>query len=166
MMGVGVAALVANYWWVFLLLALLPAVVKVLDKPHQSSNSNPKPRDLSSSNAYNQEISPPPFAGEADLQNDSYIIYLTKKYCIEKSDVLGQYICKDKLFPTLDDVLRFANESEIRVNTMSREEVKAEELDLEAKECGIAFDGERYRFQTYSYDRLEDAIRYAKLQRK
>jgi hypothetical protein len=100
------------------------------------------------------------------LSNDSYIIYLTKKYAIEKNEVLGQYICKDKLFPSLDDVLNFANLLEAKQSNMTDAEINAENLSSEADEYGITFDGEKYRYQTYTYDKLEDAIRYAKLKRK
>jgi hypothetical protein len=30
-------------------------------------------------------------------------------------------------------------------------------------ELGVTFDGRQYRFQDYRYDRLEDAIAYARL---
>ncbi len=165
-LGVGVVALVATYWWVILIIVALPVVIKVLDKPYQSSNADTKPNNPTPKSEIDSKEIRKPYAGDASLNNDSYIIFLTRKYAIEKNDVLGQYICRDKLFPSLDDVLNFADELEIRQKTMSDAEIKAQALSLEAKEYGVTFDGEKYCYQTYSYDKLEDAIRYAKLQRK
>ena len=44
-LGVGVVALVATYWWVILIIVALPVVIKVLDKPYQSSNADTKPNN-------------------------------------------------------------------------------------------------------------------------
>jgi len=165
-LGIGVLALVATYWWVILIIVALPVVIKVLDKPYQSSNANTKPNNSTPNSEIDRKAIRKPYVGDASLSNDSYIIFLTKKYAIEKNNVLDQYICRDKLFPSLDDVLHFANDLEIKQSAMSDAEIKAQALSLEAQKYGVTFDGERYRYQTYSYDKLEDAIRYAKLQRK
>lgn len=48
------------------------------------------------------------------------------------------------------------------------ESKKAEELVVElqalAHQCGIEFDGERYRFREHKYDKLSDALNYARRQ--
>jgi hypothetical protein len=64
------------------------------------------------------------YAGVQTLSNDSYKIYLTKKYNIEKNDVLSKFICSDKLFDTVDDALTYAMQidaksSEIKPSTIN-----------------------------------------------
>ena len=49
---------------------------------------------------------------EADLESDSYRIWLAKKYQIKKNDLFEKYECKEQLFETLQDALHFAHEQE------------------------------------------------------
>jgi len=48
------------------------------------------------------------FNGERAISNDSYKIFLAKRYSIEKNDVLSKFICEDKLFENIEDALNFA----------------------------------------------------------
>lgn len=71
-----------------------------------------------------QKLKEVKFSGEQILSNDSYKIYLTKKFNIEKNDVLGKFICSDKLFDTVDAALTYAMEidaksSEIKLSTIN-----------------------------------------------
>lgn len=59
---------------------------------------------------------------EGSLDDDSYKIYLTKKYNIEFNQALSKYIVVDKLFETIDSALKHADElnnSEIKNNNNS-----------------------------------------------
>ena len=49
------------------------------------------------------------FVGAKDLSSDSYKIYLTKKYKIEKNQTLDSYICNEKMFGSLDLALKEAD---------------------------------------------------------
>ena len=48
------------------------------------------------------------FHGKAELSNDAYKIFLTKKYGIERNEALGKIICSNKLFENIDEALKFA----------------------------------------------------------
>ena len=48
------------------------------------------------------------FNGDRNVSSDSYKIYLSKKYKIEKSDVLGGYVLDDKIYKTSDEVFKEA----------------------------------------------------------
>lgn len=50
------------------------------------------------------------FRGDPDLSNDSYKIWLTSHYNIQKNEVLGSYVCEDRLFPTVDAALEHARD--------------------------------------------------------
>jgi ribosomal protein L40E len=54
------------------------------------------------------------FSGERELSNDSYLIYLTKKYRIEFNSALSKFICNDKLFLTSDEAVEHAHELELK----------------------------------------------------
>ena len=49
------------------------------------------------------------FNGSKDLTNDAYVIFLTKKYDIEFNKTLQQYIIDNKLFETINDALKYAD---------------------------------------------------------
>lgn len=48
------------------------------------------------------------YEGEKNLSNDSYKIYLTKQYYIEKVETIGKYQCFGKIFESADDALKYA----------------------------------------------------------
>lgn len=68
--------------------------------------------DVEQTNQSSQESLEIGFSGEKVLANDSYKIYLVKKYKIEKNDVLGKFICSERLFDSIDEALTFAGSQE------------------------------------------------------
>lgn len=48
------------------------------------------------------------YEGERNLSNESYKIYLTKQYNIEKIETIGKYQCFGKTFELPDDALKYA----------------------------------------------------------
>ena len=48
------------------------------------------------------------YKGEKNLSNDSYKIYLTKQYYIEKVETIGKYQCFGKIFDSAEDALKYA----------------------------------------------------------
>jgi len=49
------------------------------------------------------------FSGEKDLSVDGYRIYLVKKYSIEKNEVLGKFVCGERLFDDIEGALSHAD---------------------------------------------------------
>ena len=60
------------------------------------------------SNSFNKST----FSGERSLNNDSYKLYLTKNYGVEKNIALERIVCNEKLFSTIDDALAYADSLE------------------------------------------------------
>ena len=102
---------------------------------------------------------------DQSLENAQYRLWLVKTYGIERNEVLGEVICGERSFKTIDDALRFAHESECdkKRETEKAQMVAAEELGSEAKALGITFDGEMYYYKNYRYNSLKDAVNYARL---
>ena len=48
-------------------------------------------------------------ARERDLSLDSYKIWLVSQYSIERNDALASFVCVDKLFPTIEAALEYAD---------------------------------------------------------
>ncbi len=99
------------------------------------------------------------------LENAQYRLWLVNEYKIERNDILGEFICRDKSFKTVDDALEFADEAE-KTKKAEVENVNApatEYLNPEASELGITFDGELYHYKAYRYQSLKDALAYARL---
>jgi len=68
--------------------------------------------DVEQTNQSNQEPSHIGFSGEKVLTNDGYKIYLVKKHAIEKNDVLGKFVCSERLFDSIEEALAFADSLE------------------------------------------------------
>jgi len=66
----------------------------------------------SQTNQSSQEPTEIGFSGEKVLTNDGYKIYLVKKHAIEKNDVLGKFVCSERLFDSIDEALAFADSLE------------------------------------------------------
>lgn len=61
-----------------------------------------------------------------DLNNDTYKLYLRKKYEIQRNDLLQKFKCKEKLFESLDAALAFADELE----EQEKEKIEAGKMGL------------------------------------
>ena len=63
-----------------------------------------------------------------DLSDDSYKIYLGKKYKIERNELFAQFECNEKLFDSLDDALAYADGLESENQVELSEATKLQEL--------------------------------------
>ena len=103
LLGVGITVVIYQYWWVILILLIIGAILKysrrVYEKEYEETQLK---RQQGNSNQTSKII----FKGEPVLDNDSYIIYLTNKFDIQKSEVLGKYVVADRLFATLNEALQ------------------------------------------------------------
>jgi len=81
----------------------------------------------SSTQSENRQDFPEEPPCERDLALDAYQIWLVKKYRIQKNEVLGKYIYKERLFATIDDVLVF-------VDSLERQEGAEREKFLEQEQ--------------------------------
>jgi uncharacterized protein YecT (DUF1311 family) len=82
------------------------------DGSHKEKVTHSKAHD----NKVIQEYSFIDISGERILTNDSYKIYLVKKYKIEKNDALSKFIFNNKLFDSIDDALLSADSLESQLN--------------------------------------------------
>jgi hypothetical protein len=138
-----------------------------------------------SNNETNAEVSASSIASaeppniQKTIDNAQYRLWLTKTYSISKNDVLGEYVCGDKAFPTGEDAIKYAHgleqekaELALRVEEQEKAdralrsaEVSAE-IGEESAALGVRFDGEFYVYENYKYTSLADALAYARLQAK
>ena len=70
------------------------------------------------------------YMGHPELSNDSYTIYLTKRYGIGKNDILDKYVIGGKLFPDIDSAIDFAHAQEL---AWIEKRAKELEYDLQRK---------------------------------
>ena len=70
------------------------------------------------------------YRGEPNLENDSYVLFLAKKYAIEKNDLLGKYVLNDSLYSSLDEALKMADGLEIEQRHL--DEKRREKSQLQA----------------------------------
>lgn len=100
---------------------------------------------------------------ERSLSNAKYKVWLIEAYGIEKNEVLGEFVCGEKSFKTVDEALEFAHAKQAEAeHEHQRREPDESTLKTEAEALGITFDGEFYHFKTYRYEKLKDAIVYAR----
>ena len=80
------------------------------------------------------------FSGEPELSNDSYVLYLAKKFNIHKNNVLGKHVLNERLYDTIDDALSAGDELnnlEIKVEK-SRAEQRARDYEQAALKAAQA----------------------------
>ncbi len=142
--------------------SLVAMVLGFIDSKSTSQGISPtqvaSQADSVAENVYGQAL---------DLSSDAYKIYLTKKYQIEKNEALGKFICRDRLFESIDQALHHAHGLE----QLQKENIDAdarrqqEQLEL-AKRLGITeLDfGHGYKVSGQRFYDLKDAIAYAEQQ--
>jgi len=99
---------------------------------------------------------------DRNLTFDRYRIYLVNKYAILKNEALGQFVCHDRLFPSVDAALEFADELETRVWEDHCEQdrkiaKKREEEEKEALRENLAREAEAEKL--YEERRRSDELR-------
>jgi hypothetical protein len=73
------------------------------------------------------------FLGEKSLGNDSYKLFLSKKYGINKNEVFEKYVSQEKLFDSIEEALKFVNDIEVRLDKELAEEKEILRLKEAAK---------------------------------
>ena len=79
-----------------------------------------------------QDIGINEFDGTKNLKNDAYKIYLTKKFNIEKNEVLGGYILEDKIFNTSNEALQEAFNRDVGLDLIVDIKIKNKRQPLNA----------------------------------
>lgn len=75
------------------------------------------------------------FTGPADTSNDSYNIYLTKQYKIEKNEVLSKFIVGDKSFDEVQGALNYAHELDKEKSAIKKSKLN-KDGSLACAKCG------------------------------
>lgn len=105
------------------------------------------------------------------LENDSYKIFLVKKFKIEHNSVLNKYIVGDSLFGTVDEALEAARlkdlEEDQNNNVRNKKWSTSEAVQfLEFKGFEVKSDGHKHKAtfdkSTYYFNGDEELIEYAK----
>jgi hypothetical protein len=121
---------------------------------------------------------------DLQLSNSQYRLYLTEKYQIRRHEILGEFLAIGQLFPTVEEALEAVHQGEIAEIELERlrkekwirqqEEKKSESMakanlsDEDTQrmmEYKIEFDGANFVFQQHKYEKLADAINYARKQK-
>ena len=117
------------------------------------------------------------FNGERNIDNSSYQLFLTKKYNIEKNNTLEKYVINDDVYDTLLLALSAADSHyQSTLDAIEKEQKAREEIMKKRSaganvssenaalmdEFGITFDGDKFVYKTYRYDKVDDAINYAR----
>lgn len=113
----------------------------------------------------------------ADLGNSLYRLYLARKYELQHDQIVQVFSFNGRAYGQLDEALVAAHDLEMieavdeaRVQNELFEKAKsrasAAGVNADAKalmaRLDIRFDGDMFVFQTYRYEKLEDAVTYAK----
>lgn len=75
------------------------------------------------------------FDGSRDLGNDAYKLFLSKKYDIQKNDVFDKFVCKEKMYPTIEEALIYAHDLE-QDSVAIRKSKKLDDGQIECSKCG------------------------------
>jgi hypothetical protein len=75
------------------------------------------------------------FDGSRDLNDDAYKLFLSKKYDIQKNDVFGKFVCREKMFTSIEEALAYAHQLEQELTAIRKSKL----LDggqIECCKCG------------------------------
>ena len=134
-LGLGLMAVIGKFWWVFLLLLIFGGLSKYVRSINERKWEN-KVRGFN----LKKEKTPAirlTYTGEADLSNDSYVLFIVKKYKIEKNDVLGKYVVNEKLYVSIDDALNAGHELSNLELEVRKKEVEVKDIKLAARRVAI-----------------------------
>jgi hypothetical protein len=95
-------------WWLGFLVGPIGWIIVLLLPREQQRRSDPAFRN----SADDHKPIPNVWTGERNLFDDSYKIWLVKTHGIERNEALGQLICNDRLFQTIEEALEFADSIE------------------------------------------------------
>lgn len=101
-----------NTWWIYGTLLFIIAL------PHSilTNKSDDKAKEKSSTG---QKF----WSEKRDVENNSYKLYLIKKYNIEKNEVLAKYVVDGATYETLEEVIEkisiFDEQQELKITTSS-----------------------------------------------
>lgn len=70
---------------------------------------------------------------EANLQNAQYKVWLIETYCITRNEVLGEFVCGENSFNSIDDALHFAHSEETKKRVREEEERRQREAERQAE---------------------------------
>ena len=97
-----IGSFIVSWWWAICLLFAAIFIFKYRSGINREQEEGLRP-SVGDGNLTENSLT---YLGDSDLSNDAYIIYLTRKFDIQKSDVLGKYIVGNKLFSTLAEALK------------------------------------------------------------
>ena len=135
-LGVGITAVIVNYWWAILLFIGISAILsygrKVNEREARQQREVEQQQALikAVNGVKAEQESKLTYRGEPNLENDSYVLFLAKKYAIEKNDLLGKYVLNDSLYSSLDEALKMADGLEIEQRHL--DEKRREKSQLQA----------------------------------
>ena len=151
LLGVGFMVVLVKFWWIFLILFGCLIFCRYIDKKEASEKEESKLKkqqeaiigairggQADQSNNHTKLI----YKGEPELSNDSYVLYITKKYAIEKNEVLGKYVLNEKLYDSLSEVLEAGSKSELAEQEKHKKNLEEDRLrvqDLEKKHHEMMF---------------------------
>jgi hypothetical protein len=139
-LGIGITAVIVNYWWVIVLFIGFSALLSYGRKVNEREAR--KEKEVAQQKALIEAIkitkveqrAKLAYTGEPILENDSYILYLVNKYAIEKNDVLGKYVLNETLYPSINEALRIGDALEQAEQEQKRESLEQSAIKAKADE--------------------------------
>jgi len=104
-----------------ILIGFLVFIYMLIVKPEGTLTVTYEYRARANKEASKDELN---FSGRPELSNDSYVLYLSKKFDIQKNDVLGKYVLREKLYDTIEQALGAGHD-------LRNQEVEARKAELE-----------------------------------
>jgi len=106
------------------------AEIRAVNEIRKLSDSVRSQPNISETDAFRGDSNLLKFKGDRVIQNDSYKIYLTKKFKFEKNEILGKIICEDALFDNIEDALNHAARLDTEQFILEQSKMQSEDFPL------------------------------------
>jgi hypothetical protein len=138
-LGIGITAVIINYWWVIVLFIGISLLLRYGRKVNEKEAIKQKiisQKSVVENRNSNEKLLKKFSLEEKSISNDAFKLFLIDNFKITKNDLLNQFVMNEKLFDSLDEVLisaklQYENQLEVEEQRLKHQALQKDKQDAE-----------------------------------